>query len=94
MIEKVISGELLNDGKGYKGSYEEGVYFHLKDETDGKTYLVFFAGSNVRDGIPLNKGKYLVLRGYLMRSNTKYDEFYVLEISIPFIEFFDEPMEN
>ncbi len=94
MIEKVISGKLLDDGKDYKGTYEEGIYCHVKDETDGKTYVACFGCGNSKDGIPWNKGQYLVLRGYLMRSNTKYDELYVQEISIPFIEFFDELMEN
>ena len=89
MIEKVISGELLDDGKRYNGNYETGFYCHIKNKEDGKTYVACFPCDNADDEIPFNKGQYLVLRGILRYSNSKYDELDVQEISIPFTEFFD-----
>ncbi len=94
MIEKTISGKLLDDGCSYSGSYEMGVFSYVKDENDGKTYIVCFACDNAGQGIPWNKGQYLVLRGILRCSRSSYDELDVQEISIPFMDFFDEFMEN
>ena len=94
MIEKVISGKLLDDGDSYSGYYEVGVFSYVKDENDGKTYIVCFPCDNGGQGIPWNKGQYLILRGILRYSGLEYDELDVQEISVPFMDIFHSAMEN
>jgi hypothetical protein len=93
MIEKTVSGQLLENGKKYKGTFEQGVSFRVRDENDGKTYIACFVCDNAEFGIPFDKGQYLVLSGHLRYSNSKYDELDVQHISIPHVQFFDV-MEN
>lgn len=93
MIEKTVSGELLDDGKFYEGSFESGIYCHVKDENDGNTYVVCFSTDGNHDDLPFDKGQYLILYGHLRYSNTDYEELDVQRISIPFMQYFDV-MEN
>lgn len=90
MIEKTVAGEILDSGKKYNGSYEQGVFFHVKDEKNGKTYIVCFSCDNADDAFGFSKGKYMIFKGHLRYSNSKYDELDVQQISVPFVEFFDE----
>lgn len=93
MIEKTVSGRLLESGKRYQGTFEQGICCKVKDEKDKKTYIACFPSDNANDGIPWNKGEYLILSGHLRYSNSEYDELDVQHISVPYVEFFNG-MEN